>query len=355
MPNASQPCYADGMLSVLFAVSGTFLLTIGFTPWVKRLAVWLGAFDHPNEARRVHRTTMPRLGGAAICASFVLVWAVLVWLEPSLLATGTLLLAAMPIFVLGVWDDLRGVSERWKLLVPAGCAVLLYGLGWRVSALSLLPGLTLELPAWLGLGLTVLWLVGLTNALNLIDGLDGLAVGGAALATAALLVSALWTGQRETTWLAAMLLGALLGFLPYNFYPARIFLGDSGSLWLGFVLAALMLRGTARPVGVLSLAGPMILGLPLVEAAVTLLRRWLAGQPLLPGDRGHFHHKLLELGLSQRQAVLRLYVVGFTFAVSGLVLLRAGLWLTLSVLLLLGIGIVWGVRALPYVEFRRQR
>jgi UDP-GlcNAc:undecaprenyl-phosphate GlcNAc-1-phosphate transferase len=165
----------------------------------------------------------------------------------------------------------------------------------------------------------------------------------------------LLTGQREIATLAALLLGALLGFLPYNFYPARIFLGDSGSLWLGFVLAALVLRGTARSAGVVSITAPVILGLPLVEALVTLLRRWSAGQPLLPGDRGHFHHKLLELGLSQRQAVLRLYTVGLVFAVSGLVLLRARLWLTLGVLLLLGLGIVWGVRALPYVEFRRDR
>ncbi len=343
------------MRIVLFAVSGAFFLTIGCTPWVRRLAGRVGAFDHPNEARRVHQTTMPRLGGVAIGASFVFVWAVLVWWEPSLLATGTLWLAATPVFLLGVLDDVRGVSERWKLLVPAGCAVLLYGLGWRVTALSMLPGRTWELPAWLGFFLTVLWLVGLTNALNLIDGLDGLAVGIATLATAALLVSAWLMGQRETAWLAALLLGALLGFFPYNFYPARIFLGDSGSLWLGFVLAALMLRGTARSGGEVSLTAPVLLGLPLVEAAVTLLRRRLARQPLLPGDRGHFHHKLLEMGCSQRQAVLRLYAVGLVFAASGLVLLRAGTWLTLGVLLLLVLGIVWGVRALPYAEFRRNR
>ena len=344
------------MLSYLLAFSGAFLLTLLFTPLVKRLAVRVGAFDHPNEARRVHQAPMPRLGGAAIYAAFVLTWCVCTWFEPMWLATGKLLLAATPIFVLGVVDDLRGVSERWKLIVPACCAVLLYYFGWRVTALSLLPGMTFDVPMWLGSVLTVLWLVGLTNGFNLMDGLDGLAVGVSVLALSAVLGCALVLGPPESVWmtalLTAMLLGALLGFLPYNFNPARIFLGDSGSLMLGFMMAALTLRGTATEAGTVSIVAPVILGLPLLEAVVTLLRRRIAGQPLLPGDRGHFHHKLLELGLSQRQAVLRLYGAGLVFAVSGLVLLRAGKLLTIGVLLLLGIGIVWGVRALLYAEFR---
>ncbi len=342
------------MLSFLLAFSGAFLLTILLTPLVKRHAIRLDAFDHPNEARRVHETPMPRLGGAAIYAGCVVAWCVVAWFEPSsFLSTGKLILTATPMFVLGVVDDLRGVSERLKLIVPACCAVLLYFFGWRVTGLSLLPGIAFDLPMWLGFGLTVLWLVGMTNAFNLIDGLDGLAVGIAALATAALLGCALVLGQREIALVAVLLLGALLGFLPHNFNPAKIFLGDSGSLFLGFLIAALMLRGTASSVGIVSMTAPILLGLPLVEAAVTLLRRGIAGQPLLPGDRGHFHHKLLELGLSQRQAVLRLYAVGLVFAASGLVVLRAGKPLTIGVLLLLGVGIVWGVRALPYAEFRR--
>ena len=342
------------MLSSLLAFSGAFLLTLLFTPLVKRFAVRVRAFDHPNEERRVHQTPMPRLGGAAIYAAFVLTWCACVWFAPTLLATGVLLLAATPIFLLGVVDDLRGVSERLKLVVPACSAALLYYFGWRVTTLSILPGIAIDLPAWLGFALTVLWLVGMTNAFNLIDGLDGLAVGIIALATAALLGCALVLQQGEMVLMTALLLGALLGFLPYNFHPARIFLGDSGSLLLGFVLAGLMLRGTTTQAGTVSLVAPIILGLPLVEAFVTLLRRGIAGQPLLPGDRGHFHHKLLELGLSQRQAVLRLYAVGLVFAVSGLVLLQAGKPLTMGILLLLGIGIVGGVRSLPYTEFRRR-
>ena len=340
------------MLHLLLAFSGAFLFTLLLTPLVRRQAVRLDAFDHPDEERRVHQTPMPRLGGAAICMAVALTWFALTWFDAAWHATGKLLLAAAPIFALGVVDDLRGVSERLKLIVPACCAVLLYWFGWRVTCLAIWPGVAFNLPAWLGLGLTVLWLVGITNAINLIDGLDGLAVGCAALATAALLGSALVLGQRETAWVAALLLGALLGFWPYNFYPASIFLGDSGSLMLGFLIAALALTGTAATAGTVSLAAPVILGWPLVEVVVTLMRRWMASKPLLPGDRGHFHHKLLALGLSQRQAVARLYAVGLVFAVSGLLLLKAGTALTAGVLLLLVIGIVTGVRRLRYQEFR---
>lgn len=341
------------MLSFLLAFSGAFLLTFLLTPLVKRLAIRVAAFDHPNEARRVHTTTMPRLGGVAIYLALALSVATQGWFDPSFLSTAKLVLIATPVFLLGVWDDLRGVSERLKLLIPAICAMLLYAFGWRVTALSLLPEMTFDVPSWLGFLLTMLWLVGLTNAFNLIDGLDGLATGIIALATMGFLVCAGWSGATESALLLAILLGALLGFLPYNFHPARIFLGDSGSLFLGFVVAAMALRATHRAAGTITLTAPILLGLPLLEAFVTLLRRGIAGAPLLPGDRGHFHHKLLELGLSQRQAVLRLYVVGLAFGVSGLMLLQAGKPLTLGVLVLLAIGIVWGVRALRYVEFRR--
>jgi UDP-GlcNAc:undecaprenyl-phosphate/decaprenyl-phosphate GlcNAc-1-phosphate transferase len=341
------------MLSLLLAFSGAFLLTIFLTPLVKRQAIRLDAFDHPNEARRVHQTPMPRLGGVAIYATLGLGVALCSWFDPVFFTIGKLILIATPVFLLGVVDDLRGVSERLKLLVPAGCAVLLYSFGWRVTALSLLPGMTFRLPLWLGFLLTVLWVVGVTNAFNLMDGLDGLAVGISALAISAVLLCAMLLGQTASAWLAALLVGALLGFLPSNFYPAKIFLGDSGSLFLGFVMAAVTLTGTTAEAGTVSFVAPIVLGLPLVEAVVTLLRRRIAGQPLLPGDRGHFHHKLLELGLSQRQAVLRLYAAGLVFAVSGLVLLRAGKWLTIGILMAIGIGIVACVRALPYAEFRR--
>jgi UDP-GlcNAc:undecaprenyl-phosphate/decaprenyl-phosphate GlcNAc-1-phosphate transferase len=340
------------MLSYLLLFCGTFLLTLLFTPLVKRLAVRWRAFDHPDTPRRVHQTPMPRLGGVAIYAAVTWAWGVWAWFTPGRLG-GNLLLAATPIFVLGVLDDLRGVSERWKLVIPAFSAVLLYTLDWRITGLSFGLGLAFGLPDWVGLLLLLLWLAGMTNAFNLIDGVDGLAVGISAIAVSAVLVNAVWQGNHESGLVAATLLGALLGFLPYNFNPASIFLGDSGSLWLGFLTAGLAFSGTSPRAGTASVVAPVILGLPIIEAVVTLLRRWQAGQPLLPGDRGHFHHKLLDRGLSQRHIVLRLYGVSAILAVSGLLLHNASTPLTFFILILLGVGIVWGVRSLRYVEFKR--
>ena len=354
LSNAARRAIGNAMLRVVFPLAGAFFLTLLLTPLIRRKAVWLDAFDHPGEERRVHKSPMPRLGGMAIYVAFVLIWMARAWWMSDWASGKALLLTATPVFVLGVLDDLRGVRERWKLLLPALSAAWLYGAGWGVTALSLWPDTTVQLPPWLGLVLTVLWLAGMTNAFNLIDGLDGLAVGVSSLASAAVLGGALWLGQSETAALSAMLLGALLGFLPYNFYPAKIFLGDSGSLFLGFVIAALAMRGTAGEVGRVSLAAPIILGLPLTEAVVTLLRRWLAGQPLLPGDRGHFHHKLLERGFSQKASVLRLYAAAAAFATGGVLLLRAGSWMTTVVLFLLVLGVVLGVRSLRYAEFRRR-
>lgn len=352
LSNAACHVIANAMLRVVFPFVGAFFLTLLVTPLIRRKAVWLDAFDHPGEERRVHQTPMPRLGGVAIYITFVLIWVVCAWWTSDWASGKALLLTATPVFLLGVLDDLRGVRERWKLLLPVASAAWLYWFGWGVMELSLWPGTIVPLPSWLGLVLTVLWLAGLTNAFNLIDGLDGLAVGVSSVATGAVWGCAWLMGQSEIALLSAMLLGALLGFLPYNFYPAKIFLGDSGSLFLGFVIAALALRGTAGEAGTVSLIAPILLGLPLTEAVVTLLRRWLAGQPLLPGDRGHFHHKLLELGYSQKSAVLRLYAAGGAFAMGGLLLLRASSWLTSVVLLVLALGVVWGVRSLRYAEFR---
>ena len=337
------------MWSYLLIFTGTLISSLLLTPLVRRQAIRWGVFDHPDAERRVHKTPMPRLGGIAIYLGLLLAWVVLVGLDRTWVSLWKLLLPATLIFVLGVADDVFGVSERWKLVVPAVSATLLHALGFRLASLSLLPGITFAIPSWLGFALLVIWLVGVTNAFNLIDGADGLAVGIGAIAVSAVLICSMLLAHRESGILCAMLLGALLGFLPYNFNPAAIFLGDSGSLLLGFLTAILALMGTGQRAGAVSIAAPVILGLPIAEAAVTLLRRWYAGQPLLPGDRGHFHHKLLARGLSQRQVVLRLYAVGAVLAVSGLILLKAGSGGTILLLILLGLGLVGGVRYLRYI------
>lgn len=341
------------MRSSLLLFIGTFISSLLLTPLVRQQAARRGVFDHPDEERRVHKAPMPRLGGVAIYLAVLLGCVVYAGLAHAWDSVWKPLLPATLIFLLGVADDLVGVGEWFKLLVPACSAALLYAMGYRITTVWLLPEVAFSVPGWLSFLLTLIWLVGLTNAFNLIDGVDGLAVGSSAIAILAVLVCSLLLGKRESGLLAAILLGALLGFLPYNFHPATIFLGDSGSLLIGFLTGALLLIGTQEQVGAISPVGPVIVGLPIVESAVTLLRRWLAGQALLPGDRGHFHHKLLDRGLSQRAVAVRLYVVGIVFAASGLLLLKAGIPLTILMLTLLGVGIVWGVRSLRYTEFRR--
>lgn len=341
------------MSSYLLLFPLTFISSLLLTPLVRQQATRWGVFDHPDDERRVHQTPMPRLGGVAIYLAVLLACTAAVGLARAGSSPWMLLLPATLVFLLGVADDVAGVSERWKLIIPAGSAALLYAFGYRITSLSLLPASAFEVPAWLGFLLTVLWVVGITNAFNLIDGVDGLAVGIAAVAVSAVLLCSLLLGNHESGLLAAILLGALLGFLPYNFHPASLFLGDSGSLLIGFLTAVLLLIGTSEQSGTLTLTGPVIVGLPLVEAAVTLLRRRLAGQALLPGDRGHFHHKLLDRGISQRGVALRLYLVGVVLAGSGVLLLKAGTAQTILLLALLGVGLVWGVRSLQYAEFRR--
>ncbi len=335
---------------ILFII--TLIFSLLLTPLVRQQAARWGVFDHPDDERRVHQTPMPRLGGVAIYLAALLACLVYAGLSHTWVPLWKLLLPATLIFLLGVADDVAGVSEHLKLIIPACSATLLYALGYRITRLSLLPAITFEVPDWLGFLLTLIWLVGITNAFNLIDGVDGLAVGIGAIAISAVLVCSLLLGKHESGLLAASLLGALLGFLPYNFHPASLFLGDSGSLLIGFLTALLLLIGTSEQPRTLTAVGPIIAGLPIVEAAVTLLRRWLAGQSLLPGDRGHFHHKLLDRGLSQRGVVLRLYVVGVIFAGSGVLLLKAGTTQTILIMTLLGVGIFWGVYSLRYAAFR---
>ncbi len=341
------------MWSYLLLFSGTLICSLLLTPLVRQQAIRRRVFDHPDLERRVHTAPLPRLGGVAIYLALLLGCLVLVWLDHAWISFWRLFLPVTLIFLLGVADDVFGIGERWKLVLPAFSATLLYALGYRLTSLSLGPNFSLALPGWLGFVLLVIWLVGITNAFNLIDGADGLAAGVSLIVVSAVLAISILIGQRESAFFAAMLLGALSGFLPYNFYPASIFLGDSGSLLLGFLVAVLAIRGTGNPTGTVSIVAPIILGLPITEAAVTLLRRWHAGQPLLPGDRGHFHHKLLDRNLSQRQVVMRLYVASAIFAISGLALLNASWGITILLLVLLGLAVIWGIRHLRYFEYER--
>src|ERR1035441_5376262 len=349
------------ILTLLLVGLFAFSLALSFvaTREVRGVATRKGWVSAPRDGRHVHQAPLPRLGGVAIFLAFsvsLVVWLGLSRIFPRLgdgLAPATLLRIYIPaclIFGLGIYDDLHGAGPYLKFLVQAIAAAMLFSGGMGVLGLPLIFGAH-PLPWFVSLPLTVLWVVAITNAFNLIDGLDGLAAGSALFSTMVFFVCALanhsWLGSLMSITLA----GAILGFLRFNFNPATIFLGDSGSLFIGFMLSALALAGAQKAPTFVAVAIPVVsFGLPILETLLSILRRLISGRPIFTADREHIHHKLLQMGFSHRQVVIVLYAVSAIFALLSLFLL----WPTGSslglVLAGVGIGIWVGVQRLGYLE-----
>jgi UDP-GlcNAc:undecaprenyl-phosphate GlcNAc-1-phosphate transferase len=343
--------FAIFFLSLLFS----FVLTRSVRDFASRRG-WVAV---PSQERHLHATPLPRLGGVAIFISFSLsmvVAAVMAAYIPhlhsafSLKTLLTILVPAALIFLLGVYDDLYTVGPYFKFAVQALAATMLFAGGLRILNIPVLFG-THQLPWFVGLPFTILWVLAITNAFNLIDGLDGLAAGSALFSTLVAFVVTLLNGYSLVTVMTIALAGAILGFLRYNFNPATIFLGDSGSLFIGFLLSALALAGAQKAPTIVAVAIPVVsFGLPILETSLSILRRLISGRPVFTADREHIHHKLLQHGLTHRQVVIVLYGVSAVFALLSLFLL----WPTGSslglVLAVLGIGIWIGVQRLGYLE-----
>jgi len=345
------------MVNLLVFVVCLFLSLIS-TWYVRNFANAKGWTDVPKFERHVHTIPVPRLGGVAIYFSFmsVLILAMVVYrllgIAPPLHATAMigLLGPALIVFLLGLFDDLYSLSPYWKFAIQALAAIWLYAGGYGIHNLGLIHGG--EALGWVYcLPLTVLWVLLITNAFNLIDGLDGLSAGSALFTTGVVFVMSLIVPNPPVTFLTIALAGATLGFLRFNFHPATIFLGDSGSLFIGFMLAALALAGSEKAPTMIAVAIPIVsLGFPILDVTLAVVRRFLGGKPLFEGDKHHIHHKLLKLGLSQRDAVLSLYAVTAGFGFLSLVLLQQRKAIAL-VLAVMGIGIFLGVQQLRYQEF----
>ncbi len=311
---------------VLSAACGAVL-----TPLVRRVALRLGALDHALTSRKIHGRPVPRLGGLAIVVAFYAPLGALLFADSSVgqmfyadvrRALG-LVLGGLAIAALGLYDDLRGSGAGKKFAVQFAVAGAMYWLGFRIGEIATPFGLQLDL-GWLGLPFTLLWIVGVMNAMNLIDGLDGLAGGVAFIAVATTFVISLQNGQPLMMLAMASLGGALLGFLRYNFNPATVFMGDTGSMFLGFVLAASAIRTNEKASTAVAMLIPIvILGLPIGDTLLSMTRRAVRGQPMFRSDRGHVHHRLLALGLSQRQVVLLLYGLCALLGVTAIALTRA--------------------------------
>ncbi len=328
------------------------------TWYVRKIASARGWIHEPKLDRHLHTIPVPRLGGVAIYFSFMSV-VILAMALPYFFGTAAplhakammgLLGPALIVFLLGLYDDVYSLNAYWKFAIEAMAAVLLYAGGYGIHNLGLIHrGQALD---WIyGLPLTILWVLLITNAFNLIDGLDGLAAGSALFSTVVVFVVSLIVPNPLVAFLAIALAGATLGFLRFNFHPASIFLGDSGSLFIGFMLAALALAGSEKAPTMVAVAIPIVsLGLPILDVVLAVMRRFLGGKPLFAGDRDHIHHKLLKRGLSQRGAVLVLYGVTTVFALLSLALLHGAAMFAL-VLAVIGIGITVGVQYLGYAEF----
>ncbi|MGI5921814.1 MAG: glycosyltransferase family 4 protein [Syntrophomonadaceae bacterium] len=299
-----MPVYAI-ITTLLAAIVVTYLLV----PVSIKIAHRIGAIDEPDK-RKVHSRAMPRLGGLAIFISFMLGMPWLVKVAGPF--TGIMWGAAI-IFVVGMLDDVFQLSPWVKLAGQIVAAAIAINFGVVVSFV------TNPFNGMLGLGyfsipLTFLWIVGVTNAINLIDGLDGLAAGVSSIAAATMGIVAMLQGQAVVALVAFLLVAAILGFLPYNFHPARTFMGDGGSNFLGFILACLAVTGLAKGAAVISLLMPIvILGIPIFDTFFAIIRRINNKAPIFKPDKAHLHHRLMAMGCSHRGSVLIIYAISCLF------------------------------------------
>lgn len=320
-----------------------FIASIVLTPIVKRLAFRIGAVDRPNY-RKVHARIMPRLGGLAIFGSFVIGYFILRpeesisnAVEPALIPISTaILIGALIITLTGVLDDMYEISAKAKMLGQFIAAGIVVAGGLEISFINLPFGGVLDF-GYFSIPLTIIWIIGITNAINLIDGLDGLAAGVSTIALTALAIMAFIMGDPFVMSLAAILAASSLGFLYYNFHPAKIFMGDTGALFLGFMISVLALMGF-KNITVVALIIPIImLGVPISDTFFAIVRRVREKQSISAADKSHLHHCLLNIGFSHRQTVLIIYGIAALFGLAALLFSQATLWggiLLISVMLI---------------------
>ncbi len=292
------------------------------TPVIMKLSWKVDAIDFPGDARRVHTKPTPRLGGLAIYIAFVV--AGLFTMSFKQTSMKGILLGATLIVVVGIIDDIYNLSAKLKLIGQIAAAGILVACGIKVQLITNPLGGMFILGKY-AIPATIFWVVGITNTLNFIDGLDGLAAGVAAIAAFTIMLVNLSLSQTNSALVMALLAGSAVGFLPYNFNPAKIFMGDTGAMFLGFVLAAQAIEGTVKSATAIALIVPILaLGLPIFDTTYAIFRRFINGKPLMEADKGHVHHRLLAIGLTQRQAVLYMYIISISLGVCSVVMARIG-------------------------------
>lgn len=327
------------MFSVIVKLFLTMIVSAAITPFVVKLAYILGAVDKPN-ARRVNIKPMPTMGGLAIFLAFNFSTFVLLREQFPTHELFSVFLAECIIILTGIIDDIRELSPKAKLAGILAAALVIYFLaGIRMNQVTLPIIGSFEL-GWWSLPITIIWIIAITNAVNLIDGLDGLATGVSIIALFTMGVMAYFFLNLTNVYVAIwifVLVAALVGFLPHNFHPASIFLGDTGSLFIGFMMAVFSLKGLKNVTFITLLMPVVIMGVPITDTVYAILRRLLNKKPIMQADKHHLHHRLMQLGLSHRQTVLVIYGLSLVFAFISMLYPLSTLWG--SVLLTIGVFI----------------
>ena len=297
-------------LKLLLAAASSAAISFFMTPPVKKFAEKVGAIDVPGEGRRIHDHPIPRMGGLAIFLGFVL--SVLAFVDVTTPILG-MLIGAVIIAVMGAVDDIINLNAwvKFGIQILAALVAIRSGIVFAVISNPIIFSDTAFIPiGYLTVPLTVLWIVGCTNAVNLIDGLDGLAVGVSAISSLTMLVVALFVAEPNVALILAALTGACVGFIPYNLNPAKIFMGDVGSQLLGFILSVVSIMGMFKFHAIITFLVPVLaMSVPLADTVFAFFRRIVHGQSPFHADKGHFHHRLLAMGLNQKQAVAVLYAI----------------------------------------------
>ncbi len=335
---------------------GTFLLaftvSVGLTPIARKLAFRVNACAIPNH-RTIHRGIIPQLGGIPIFMAFLVGLVIVYFFTDS--SFGPLkrealvfLFGASLILVLGIYDDIKGANAYQKFSIQLLASVIVLSFGYRVEAVVNPFGEPVSLGIF-SIPFTILWIVGISNAINLIDGLDGLAAGIGLGAALIMLGISLYFGNILSAFPAAILAGGIAGFLIFNFNPAKIFLGDSGSLLIGFLLACFSINGTFRSDSAVAIYIPMVvLGIPIVDTLLAMLRRLRKGIHLFQADKEHIHHRLLQLGLSHKQAVLVLHSVSMFWGLVGFGMMVIDYQYSFLLMFIIFISIIFGMKKLGF-------
>ncbi|GGB60071.1 undecaprenyl/decaprenyl-phosphate alpha-N-acetylglucosaminyl 1-phosphate transferase [Virgibacillus dakarensis] len=306
-----------------------FIAAIILTPFVKKLAILIGAVDKPNH-RKVHQKMMPRLGGLAIYISFLIGFLLFL---PQTVNYWSVVIGATIIMLVGILDDVMQLSAKLKFggqLIAA--MVPVFG-GYTIEFITVPFGDRIEFGA-AAIPLTIIWIVAITNAINLIDGLDGLAAGVSSIALLTISVLAISMGNYPIALISLMLLGSTLGFLVYNFHPAKIFMGDTGSLFLGYMISVIAVMGLFKNVALFSLMVPIIiLAIPILDTLFAIIRRIVHKKPLASPDKFHLHHCIIRMGYSHSQTVIMIYALSGLFSLAAVILTRSAMWGTTITLL----------------------